>query len=161
MPEVVADSTVIIFLSNIGHLWLIKELYEEIYIPEAVLKEIRVKGESSKAFRNMDKADYIKKFNSENIKASDFLSSSIHKGEAEVIALAKQIEATRVIIDDYAARKHARYLDLNVTGTLGVLLRAKNEGLIDSVKPLVDKMIEEGFHVDDKLYNFVLKKANE
>jgi len=136
MPEVIVDSTAIIILSNIGHLWLMEELYEEIYIPEAVLEEVRAKGEPSKAFRNVEKADFIKIFNSEDIKASDFLASSIHKGEAEVIALAKQIGANKIIIDDYAARKHARYLDLNVTGTLGVLLRAKNEGLIKMLNPL-------------------------
>lgn len=75
--------------------------------------------------------------------------------------LAKEIEADLVIIDDYQARKHAKYLGLNLTGTLGVLLRSKEEGHINNIRPLLDELIDNDIYIGNKLYEKVLQMADE
>ena len=74
--------------------------------------------------------------------------AKLHAGEVEVMILAQQDpKADLLIIDDNAAKKTAKFLGLTVTGTMGVLLRAKREGLIDKVAPLLDKIRENGFYL--------------
>lgn len=85
----------------------------------------------------------------------------LHKGEIEAIVLAKEINANLVIIDDFLARKYAQYLGLTITGTLGVIVKAKQKGLIKNVKPIIDEMLESGFWIDNKVYLNILKIAGE
>lgn len=66
-----------------------------------------------------------------------------------------------VVLDDNAAKKTAKYLGLTVTGTLGVLLKAKHEGLIQEVKPLLSEMKEKGFYISDAVEKLVLNQARE
>ena len=75
--------------------------------------------------------------------------------------LGKEEEATLLIIDDKNAKKHAKYLKFNVTGTLGVLLKAKKEGHVDVIKPLLDKMVSKGVFIDAEIQRYCLKEAGE
>ncbi|MBR1752798.1 MAG: DUF3368 domain-containing protein [Ruminococcus sp.] len=70
-------------------------------------------------------------------------------------------KADLLIIDDNAAKKTAKFLGLTVTGTMGVLLRAKREDLIDKVAPLLDKIRENGFYLSEKVVDMVLTQAGE
>lgn len=87
--------------------------------------------------------------------------AKLHAGEVEVMILAQEKKADLVIIDDNTAKKTAKFLGLAVTGTLGVLLKAKNLKIVDFVKPIIDKIRENGFFVTDEIYNFVLEQAEE
>ena len=78
-----------------------------------------------------------------------------------MILLAQETEADLLIMDDNAAKKTAKYLGFTVTGTMGVLLRAKREGLITEVKPLPERLIEDGLFVSPTVQNYVLKQAGE
>ncbi len=69
--------------------------------------------------------------------------------------------ADLVIIDDNAAKKTAKYLGLNVTGTIGVLLRAKKEKIIDSFTGSISKIEDNGFYIDEKLREYAVKQAGE
>jgi len=73
----------------------------------------------------------------------------IHRGEAEVIALAGSLRESKMILDDLAARKHARLLGLKFTGSLGVLLQAKKIGLLNAVMPVVERMALSGFRISE------------
>lgn len=75
--------------------------------------------------------------------------------------LAREAGADLVLIDDNAAKKTARFMGPNVPGTFGVLLCAKREGIIGSVRELVDAIIADGFHASEGLRKLVLKKAGE
>ena len=75
--------------------------------------------------------------------------------------LAQEQGAELVIIDDNAAKKTAKYLGLKVTGTLGVVLRAKNEGLIKSVKTIMEKLSNDGFFIGEEVKRLVLREAGE
>ena len=79
--------------------------------------------------------------------------AKLHSGEVETMILAQQksFQADLVILDDLAARKTAQYLGLNVTGTMGVLIKAKQKGIVDEVRPLLDEIMKNGFFVSDKV----------
>ncbi len=87
--------------------------------------------------------------------------AKLHAGEVEVMILAQEKGADLVIIDDDAAKKTARYLGLTVTGTLGVLLRAKEQGIIERVQPLLDAMERNGFYISPAVGAMVLEQAGE
>ncbi|MEJ6951702.1 DUF3368 domain-containing protein [Natronospora cellulosivora (SeqCode)] len=119
MHKVVVNSTPIISLAIIEKLDLLSRLYKKVYIPQAVFDEVSVDGKSRTGAELLKKAKFINIISVGNDTARKFFSTSLHEGEVEVMILAKEIEADIVIIDDYQARKHAKYLGLNLTGTLG------------------------------------------
>ncbi len=88
--------------------------------------------------------------------------AKLHDGEVEVMLLAQKAEkADLIIIDDNAAKKTAKYLGLTVTGTIGVLLKAKQEGIIEKVAPVIAKMKQKGFYISGELERIVLEQADE
>ncbi|WP_050982160.1 DUF3368 domain-containing protein [Mucilaginibacter paludis] len=89
------------------------------------------------------------------------LASMVDKGEASAIALAHEIENKYLITDDLEARKLSIRLGLSIIGTLGVILRAKQEGHIDFVNPFLELMKQTDFRVSDDLHQPILRKANE
>jgi len=161
MHKVIVNSTPIISLCHIGRLSLLKDLYCEVLIPEAVFLEINAKCDSVAKIELDKSLDWIRVCKIKNEMAKLFFKSQLHDGEVEVMILGKEEEATLLIIDDKNAKKHAKYLKFNVTGTLGVLLKAKKGGYVDMIKPLLDKMVSKGIFVDDKIRAFCLKEAGE
>ena len=87
--------------------------------------------------------------------------AKLHDGEVEVMILAQEQKADLVILDDNAAKKTAKYLGLPVTGTLGVLIKAKRMGIIESVKPLITELRKYGFYVSGTVERMVLEQAGE
>ena len=93
--------------------------------------------------------------------AKVFYKTQLHEGEVEVMILSREIGADVVIIDDANAKKHAKYLQLPVTGTLGVLIKAKQKGYINELKPILNRMIEKGIYISDSLIELCLKQVAE
>ncbi|MDI6752509.1 MAG: DUF3368 domain-containing protein [bacterium] len=157
--KIVINATPLISLAIIDKLSLLDELFEEVYIPKVAFK-----GASRKGKR---KAGVIaawgenRTLNTIDAKAKVALELILDEGEAEVIVLAQEREADLVIIDEDKARKIARLNNLNVTGTIGILLEAKNQGKISQLKPLLDKLIAEGIYISEHLYNKALALSNE
>ncbi len=89
------------------------------------------------------------------------LSTDFGAGEVEVLALALEESDGLVIIDEKLARKIARLRGLRVTGTAGVLLKAKQKGHIQAVRPLLDQLQEIHFHLSDNVRTLILSKAEE
>lgn len=83
----------------------------------------------------------------------------MHDGGIEVMILAQEQGADLVSLDDNAAKKTAKYLGLTVTGTLGVLLKAKRQGIISEIRPLLSKVRQNGFYVSADVGNMVLEQA--
>lgn len=161
MHKVVVNTTPLIALSHVGQINLLKELYGEIIIPEAVYKELSVKTESvcKKAVDNS--LDWIRVEKIKNLMAREMYKTQLHDGEVEVMILSKEIKADVVIIDDANAKKYAKYLKLPVTGTLGVLIRAKREGYIDRLEPILRQMTERGIYISQSLIELCLKQTGE
>jgi predicted nucleic acid-binding protein len=154
--KVIVNSTPIIALSAIGHLDILKKLYNEIIIPEAVRDEVTVKDA-----RLLDGCKWVRVEAIKNLTAKEMFTSALHDGEVEVMLLSKEIDADLVIIDDGLARKHAKRLGLNITGTVGVLLRAKSSGIISEVAPMLNKLVSDDFYISDEICREVLRLAGE
>lgn len=161
MRKVIVNTTPLIALSHVGKLDLLKQLYGEIIIPEAVYQELSVK-EDSICKKMVDKSlGWIRIHKIGNQMAKTLYKTQLHDGEVEVMILSKELAADIVIIDDATAKKHAKYLGLPVTGTLGVLIRAKREGYIDEIKPVLDQMIEKGIYISHSVLEMCLKQVGE
>lgn len=162
MRNVVLNTTPLIVLCNIGHLGLLRELYGEVIIPDAVFKEISAKDDlvSRQVKKNLGWI-HVKEETQSRQEDRAMYRAKLHDGEVEVMLLAQDVQADLVVLDDNAAKRTALYLGLNVTGTLGVLLKAKEKGLIEKVAPLAAKMMANGFYLDDDVLTLVLKNAGE
>ncbi|NES80665.1 MAG: DUF3368 domain-containing protein [Moorea sp. SIO2B7] len=92
----------------------------------------------------------------------EVLSNELDIGEAEAIALALELKADQLLIDERRCRIIADRINLKYIGILGVLIEAKSQGLVPLVKPLVDDLINQaGFWIADSLYKSVLEAVNE
>jgi len=135
MPDrvVISNTTPIIALALVRQLDLLYALYEEVWIPQAVAAELQASGVRAGAAEAAT-APYIHTVALNDPRRADLLSD-LDRGEAEVIALAQERHADLVIIDERLGRRHARRLGLRITGVLGVLLKAKQLGHVDVVRP--------------------------
>ena len=79
----------------------------------------------------------------------------------EAIVLALEESADLILLDDYEARRVARSFGLKVTGTIGILIRAKHEGKIESLKDEIERLMKTGFWVSRELYERILKESGE
>jgi uncharacterized protein len=162
---VVSDTSPITNLAAIDQLDLLRQLYATIAIPLAVYNEmVSVDGLVPGAVEVQTLA-WIQTETVANTQSVIDLQNSqddIDAGEAEAIALALELKADLLLMDERRGRVLAENCGLNVTGLLGVLLQAKRNGLIPAVKPVIDQLIEEAdFRVSSQLYTTVLKTANE
>jgi predicted nucleic acid-binding protein len=164
MPEqtrtVVLNTTPIIALALIGRLDLLQYLYSEVLIPPTVQAEVLVGGPGSPGVAELQRANWIRVVSLQDPRRADLLSD-LERGEAEVIALAQELNAGLVIIDERLARRHAKRLGLTLTGTLGVLLKAKELGFVPAVGPLINRLRQGGIRLDDVLVAEMLGLAGE
>lgn len=151
MPKIIiSDTSCLIILNKIGELDLLRQLYNTVTITQDILLEY---GEQL--------PDWIEVQQANDQFRQKLLEMQIDKGEASAIALALETEDNIVILDDWKARKLAERLGLSVTGTLGVIIKAKKTGLIPSIKPYLNKIRETNFRISEELQQIALKEANE
>lgn len=161
MPKIVVNSTPLIILSGIGKLELLHSLYGEVTVPEAVYREVTAK-EDSACVQVTAAREWIHVKTISDISEKKMYKAKLHDGEVEVMILAQEGEgADLVIMDDNAAKKTAKYLGLKVTGTMGVLLKAKKLGYLSEVRPILEEMKKNGFYVSHVVEKMVLDNAGE
>jgi len=129
---VVSNSSVIIALARACRLDLLERLFSEVLVPEAVWNEISIEGKPRS--EKIAKAGFIRVKKARNRRLVSLLEDFVDEGEAEAIALAMEVGADLLLLDDRDARRLARRLDIQVMGTLGVLALAKYRGIILEVK---------------------------
>ena len=164
MPEgprlVVVNSTPIIALSLMGELDLLCSLYDQVVVPSAVEAEVLAGGRDGIGSSELLEASWLRVASLQDARCADLLAD-LDRGEAEVLALAQELNADLVIIDERLARLHAKRLGLTLTGTLGVLLRAKHLGHVKAVAPLINRLRQGGIHLSDLVVTEVLALADE
>jgi predicted nucleic acid-binding protein len=164
MPEttrtVVVNTTPLIALALIGQLDLLRHLYGKVVIPPAVKDEVLAGGPGGIGVAELQRAKWIRTVPLQDPRRADLLSD-LDRGEAEVIALAQELNAGLVIMDERLARRHAKRLGLTLTGTIGVLLRAKERKLVPAVGPLIDQLLQGGIWLGDDLVTEALRLAGE
>lgn len=159
---VVSDTSVINNLAAIAHLHLLHQLYGIVLIPDAVYRELTDPGFPVAGATEVRTWNWIQKRTVRNRTLIAALSRDLDAGEAEAIALAIEMSAERVLIDERRGRQIATKHDLKCTGILGVLVEAKSQGFIFEVKPLLDMLRDcAGFWIADSLYQKVLEISNE
>lgn len=151
MPEIiVSDTSCFIILTNIGELDLLQKIYGKVTTTAEVADEF---GEILPAWVEIDApADYGQK---------KVLERQLGEGEASAIALALEKPESTIIPDDQKARKIAENLGLKITGTVGVIVKAKLIGIISSVKPFFAKIRSTNFRLSDEIERQALKEADE
>jgi uncharacterized protein len=159
---IVSNTSPITNLAGIGKLDLLHQLYGAITIPQAVYNEMAGIGKTVPGTLEVQTLPWIATQSVTDLNQVAALRAILDQGEAEAIALALQLNAELLIIDERPGRAIARQYGINITGVLGVLLEAKRQGLIVVVKPLMDQLINEvEFWISRPVYETVLQAANE
>lgn len=158
--KVVFNTSPIIFLYKLGYLELARNLFDDIYIPTSVYTEIGEKDDDLKTFFK----GFIKggTFKQREIKLTNIfhgLNRRIGMGESEAIVLAIELEADYVILDDFAARKEAVRLGLNVKGTLGIIRKLMTDKHIEIIDmdDLYERLIKIRFRVKRDIFNKIFE----
>jgi len=159
---VVSNTSPLVNLANIEQLNLLKELYGQVIIPQAVYNEIVVAGAGQAGATEVETFDWIFVRQVSNQQMVTTLQVDVDIGEAEAIVLAVELKPDLLLLDERKGRLVASRLGLKFTGVLGILIEAKRKGLIPAIKPIMDVLIGEvGFRVSPKLYQQILQTSNE
>ena len=158
---VVGDASPLIGLSAVRRLDLLRQLYAEVLIPEAVRDEVRALPNAPGA-ADLLAAEWIRVHPLNDTRLLRALAGELDPGEAEAIALAAEVGADLLLIDERRGRASAKRLGLRVVGVLGVLVEAKEKGLLPAIRPVIDALVyETGFYLSDALRRSVLDRVGE
>ena len=156
---IISDTSIITDLIQVGQLGLLEKLFNEIIIHQKVSEEL---------LRSSGRENLFEKYNWINIQEItnknlyDQLLKRVDPGEAESIVLAIELKADLLLIDERKGRQVAEEYGIVITGLIGVLINAKEQGFLEKIKPILDKLIYEiGFRISPRLYQQVLKMVNE
>ena len=147
---VISDTSSLILFHKIGEFDLLRKVYDIIVTTPEVAEEF------SEQLPEWIKIERVK-----DKKYQEFLETQVDLGEASAIALAKEMDNPLLLLDDLKARKLATKLNLKFTGTLGVINKAKQIGVINEVKPLIDKLLSTNFRISENIINELLRMNNE
>ena len=147
---VISDTSCFIVLSKIGHLELLQQLFSNIITTPEIANEF---GETL--------PDWVEIVSVQDKHKQRLFENQVDIGEASAMALALEIENSLLIIDDYKARRLAKNLNIDYKGTIGIIILAKQKGIIDSIKPVLAKIKETDFRISSDLELQALIQANE
>ena len=158
----VSDSSILINLSTIGQLELLNKQFEELFIPKAVWEEVVTEGKGRVGSQEVVNAQWLKVREVSDVTFVRLLRNMLDKGEAEVIALAYELEDVIVLLDEKEARQVANRMGLRMLGTIGLLIKAKMQGQIQSLHEKMEMLKKEAkFRLSDELYEKALQEVGE
>lgn len=151
MPKIViSDASTLILFDKIDEFNLLQKVYGKLLTTPEVANEF---GEKL--------PNWIKIQSVSDKKYQEFLETQVDTGEASAIALATEYDDVLLLLDDLKARKLATQLKIRITGTLGVIHKAKQMECIDRVKPFIDRLLLTDFRIADNIIKEILKLNNE
>jgi predicted nucleic acid-binding protein len=160
MPEVISNTSPLLYLYRIGVLEWLPTLCGDIWIPQAVVRELQ-EGQRKGYDVPMPKAYKWIQIVEPRAVPSEWLALDIGAGELAVLALALEHPQRVVLLGDGRARRIAQAASLTVWGTLKILLEAKSQGVTDRITPHVDQLRESGMWMSDAIRQRVLALAEE
>lgn len=170
-PKVVSNLSPLIYLAKIGRLNLIKNVYGQIWIPEAVFNETVTQGkilkitDASIIQQAVGKWILKERISSETDLKYAFLdeNNKIGLGENQALKLCKQLNADIFVVDDKEARRVSRILEIKPIGTCGILVQAHRKSLISTneAEQVLDNLIRAKFRIDSTLYSSIIKKLRK
>ena len=161
MLKVVSNSSPLIHLAKIGLLDLLAEEFGEILVPRAVWHETVEEGGGLPDSEVIAHASWIRILEAPPSPLLTSLLTSLDQGEAEAIALALDTEADMVLLDETEARQVTDSHGIRKTGVVGVLIRARRQGRIDSLSDVVGQLSTTGFHLTRQICQKALEAVGE
>lgn len=157
---VINTGPILALVAALDDLEILRVLYDEVYIPLEVCNEILAGGTTYFAVKEFEQATWLfKQRDKSNI--SSFLESSLDIGEASVIETALQNNISTVCIDEAVGRRIARLNHLKLTGSIGILIKAKNTGYPLDLKKSLESMKAKGIWLSDRVIEFALKQTSQ
>lgn len=161
MAVVISDTSPVRALAHLGILDWLRELFVEVVLPPAVAGELRNPPAGLPVVEPGDWS-FLRVQAPGNSRRVSQLCALLDAGEAEAIALAEELQAEVVLMDELAGRGIARQAGFAVIGTLGILLQAKQLGLCPEIRPLLDRLESEiHFFISSSLQRTILQQAGE
>lgn len=157
---VIADTCVLQYLHQVGLFGLLPTLYGKVAVPQAVATELGRGREKGLRVPDPQAYDWLE-VTAARVPTSLAIVRSLGPGEREALALAMQTEGALLLTDDLSARRQARRLGIRFTGTLGVLLRAKERGHVGALAPILGELRSRGFRLSERTRCEVLRLAGE
>lgn len=159
---IISDTSPISNLLIIDKLEILHQVVGNIVIPPSVFNEVAALDGFNISTESFKNATWVEQQTPENDKFVNHLLMEIDLGEAEAIALAVQLNADYVIMDEKIGRSVAQKYDIKTIGLLGILIRAKEIGVVKSLKPIIDELMNKaGFWISGDLYAEILRKVKE
>ena len=164
MPEtgelVVNTGPLLALIAGVGDLSLLEALYKRVLVPFEVCQEIEAGGASGFGVSEFRRSRLIEK-RSDPLAVTPFLRNVLDSGEASVIQLALDEKIRTVCIDESMGRRIARLNGLKLTGSIGVLIRAKKAGFDFSMREAINRMQSQGIYLSQMVVDFALKQVSE
>jgi len=165
MPAAISDSSTLIHLAALGRLVLLREYYTEVLIPPAVWKEVVEEGRGRPGAREVEeaaRAGWLKVIAAAEEPLVRLLKRELQDGEAEALALAVERQVEIVLLDESEARRAAAMYGLRKTGVVGILIRARLDGKVSSLRQELDRLHQDaGFWISEDLYRQALEAVGE
>lgn len=159
---IVSDTSIISNLIVLRRLDLLRQVFGQVIIPKAVKQEILKLERFGYELDGFQDADWISTRSTSLTHLVAQLLQNLDEGESHAIALAREVNADYLAIDEKAGRAVAQQYGFKTIGLIGILIRAKDLGFIEHVKPLIDDLIHKaGFYLSPKLYQRVLEDQGE
>jgi uncharacterized protein len=159
---IVSNTSPISNLIVIGEISLLQQIYPKILIPPSVHSELTRLPTFQPTMFSFLGAGWLEIQAPTNLQLLYTLSQTLDPGEAEAIALAVELSANRLLIDERLGRNVAASCGLKLRGLLGILINARQQGLIPVLKPILDRLIDQaGFRVSQSLYDRTLQEVGE
>lgn len=159
---VVSNTSPLTNLVAISQFSLLHSLFPEIFIAEGVWNELNAQNQRWPGSHEVATADWIYRKSIKNFPMVSALQRDLDRGEAETIALAIEINASLVLMDEQEGRHAAQRLGLKVIGVVGVLLEAKRAHLLSQIRSSLDALRQHaGFYLKDSVYRTALRLAGE
>ncbi|UBF28141.1 DUF3368 domain-containing protein [Kovacikia minuta CCNUW1] len=159
---VVSNTSPLSNFAVIGKIALLQQIYPKILIPPVVHNELMRLHEIQLIITSLVTAGWLEIQIPTNLQLVQTLQQTLDPGESEAIALALELNADRLLIDERLGRTIATQYGINIRGIVGILINAKDQGLIPTLKPLLDQLITQaGFRVGQALYEYSLRAVGE
>ena len=164
MPEtdkiVINTGPILALIAGLGDLNILNFLYKRVIVPYEVCEEITAGGSTGFGVREFNDANFLIKINKPAI-IQPYLHNSLDSGESSVIQTALDENIQTVCIDETVGRRIARLNGLTLTGSLGIMIRAKKEGHSFVLKNAIDTMQAQGIRLSEQIITFALNQVGE
>jgi predicted nucleic acid-binding protein len=164
MPDtqniVINTGPLLALIAALNDLSVLQSLYHQVLVPFEVCQEVQAGGSSRFGVKQFKEAKWLQKW-SNPIDIAPILINTLDQGEAAVIQLALNEKIPTVCIDEAAGRRMARLSGLSLTGSIGVLLRARREGHTFLMKDAIQRMTDKGIWLSERVITFALIQAGE